>query len=875
MSDSITKAVPRYQVAEPARPQTGVAARWIKRVALLVVLLWIATEIISLAVQHTRLRRVLTSRMEAAFGRPVEVRSYGFSLWNGPALEANSVTVGEDPRFGQEYFLRAESMTVRLRWTSLLRGHLVLGTLSLTQPSLNLVRNPSGDWNLVDWLPRPAESPSSKVLVGPSLPFSPLRFDRIDVDGGRINFKNGDEKLPFAFVGVKGTVETDRPGRWLLNLDANPWRAAVAVQQAGTIHVSGDLGGTSSRLRPAALDISWTEASVSDVLRLVGGNDLGLRGALALAVNARTDEIGDGWTVKTRAQFQQVHRWDLAPRADNPSLDLSALLAWSPSAPYLEITNASLNAPHSQVNANGRLYWGRDTRVASRVIPPVQVVYTDAVIDLNDFLAWANAFRPGISPSLDVRGFARTHAAFSGWPPRLVNAAVSSGAVDLSGLDLRRPAHLSELSLRYDGAVVTFLPVTLNFGSPDDALRFESSAKSSQSASRILHLSANISDVHDVLAIAGALGWNLARGWDVSGPLRADLRWQGARYPWQSPPVGFINFGAGPGADVLRVPFLNLPVSQINAIAEWKPGARHISLASAEAFGARWSGTFDSRDPAGDWQFALAADHLAAADLDRWLNPAWRQSFLGRMLPFFNSRLPVSVAPENLRASGRLTLEQFALAPFVVHRLQGNLDIDGRRMEFTGATGQFYGGQIGGSLRADMQAQPSYHLDLDFSGVETPALIAATPLLAGLRADSASGQISFDAGGASRADLIASLTCQGSVRATSPELLNADFSNVFGARSTPAGTARFVAGSAAFTCAHGKIDFETLTLNTSAGSSANGSGTIDFSRNLDLRFRIRPASPLNADSSGDAFSLTGPLAAPNVVPAHPPVRRSR
>jgi hypothetical protein len=107
MSDSITKAVPRYEVAEPAPPQTGVAARWIKRVALLVVLLWIATEIISLAVQHTRLRRALTSRMEAAFGRPVEVRSYGFSLWNGPALEANSVTVGEDPRFGQEYFLRA------------------------------------------------------------------------------------------------------------------------------------------------------------------------------------------------------------------------------------------------------------------------------------------------------------------------------------------------------------------------------------------------------------------------------------------------------------------------------------------------------------------------------------------------------------------------------------------------------------------------------------------------------------------------------------------------------------------------------------------------------------------------------------------------
>src|SRR5271154_6122769 len=185
-SPTLTRAEPIEQA--PSRPRHW--SRWLKWILLLLCLVWIASEAISLTIQHTGLRRVLTARIEAAFGRPVDVGSYHFIVWSGPALEADSVTVGEDPRFGQEYFLRAESMTVRLRWTSLLRGHLVLGTLSLTQPSLNLVRNASGDWNLVDWLPRPAESASSKALVGPSLPFSPLRFDRIDVDGGRINFKN-------------------------------------------------------------------------------------------------------------------------------------------------------------------------------------------------------------------------------------------------------------------------------------------------------------------------------------------------------------------------------------------------------------------------------------------------------------------------------------------------------------------------------------------------------------------------------------------------------------------------------------------------------------------------------------------------------------
>ena len=260
------------------------------------------------------------------------------------------------------------------------------------------------------------------------------------------------------------------------------------------------------------------------------------------------------------------------------------------------------------------------------------------------------------------------------WPLRLVNASVSSNGIDFSGANLLRTAHLGPLQFRYDRGLVSLLPVSLAFGSPGSALQFESSAKLGRRATNAMRISGNVSDVRDVLAAAAAMGWNVAAGWDISGPVRADLLWQGGLYPWQVPPVGFINWGAGPGVAGLRAPFLNQAVGQINATTEWTPGARHITLASAQAFGARWSGTLDSRDPAGNWQFALSADHLAAADLDRWLNPAWRETFLGRMLPFLNPHSPTSAAPENLRASGRLTLDQFTLAPLVVRHLQGDLE---------------------------------------------------------------------------------------------------------------------------------------------------------------------------------------------------------
>ncbi len=862
MSDTFTETIPRDEAVEPAPPRTRASVRWIRRIVLLVVLLWIVSEGISLAIQHTGLRNLLTARLQSAFGRPVEVGSYDFSVLDGLALEANSVTVGEDPRFGQEYFLRADSITVRLRWTSLLRGRVEFGTLALTKPSLNLVRNPDGDWNLTQWLPQPAPRPAPRVPVGPAFPSTPLSFRRVEVDGGRINFKNGNEKLPFAFVGVKGTVETDRPGRWRMNLEATPWRAAVVMQQAGTIHLSGDLGGTSSRLRPAALDVNWYDASLSDVLRLASGNDDGIRGAFALQISAGTADNGDGWTAKTRAQLEQIHRWNFAPRPDNPSLDLDAHLAWSPSAPYLEITQATLDAPHSHAKANGRLYWRHETQLVKQSIVPVQVVYTDADMDVRDLLAWATAFHGSTAENLAVRGYAHAHAAIAEWPPRIVDAEISSEGAELSEPSLRRPARLGEVRFRYDHGAVSLAPVALSFSAPDDAVHFESTPKPGRTVSNSMHISANVSDVHDVIAAASVLGWNLAKGWDVSGPVRADLRWQGAEYPWRTPPVGSINWGAGPGVAVLRVPFLNQPIGNINAVSEWKPGSRHVAIASADTFGAHWNGTFDRVDSAPAWQFSLAGDRLSAADLDRWINPAWRESFLARMLPFLNSRPTAAAAPENLGAAGHLVLEQFTLAPLVVRKLQGDLRIEGRHITFANATGQFYGGQVSGSLDADLLAVPAYHADLDFSRIDAAALAAATPALAGITAKSAGGQISITAAGANRASLIASFACQGNATANAFQFFNI---------ALP----KFVSADASFSCSQRKIEFQTLSLASGTNAPAVGSGTIDFGRNLDLRFRSASSAHGNEDVSDRSFRLAGTLAAPKLITTPATPRRSR
>ena len=875
MSQTLSELELHSTPLDAARPRRRAWSRWTKWFVCLLILLWLADLGVSLLIRHTRLQRRLTARLEAVFGRSVEVGSYDFSLWGGPTLQAHSVIFGEDPRFGHEYFLRADSLTVRLRWQSFFRGHMELGAIALESPSLNLVRNSEGDWNVAEWLPKSA-GPASPSVPGPA-----VRFGRIDVASGRINFKRGDEKLPFALTNVNGYMEPDRSGRWTLNLEAVPTRAAVLLQQAGTIRVSGHVGGTSSRLRPAVLDLAWSQASLSDLLHLAHGYDFGVRGDLGLVVHAETQ--GDNWALQGRAELRRLHRWDFAARTDNPAVNVNAKMILYPLASGLDITEATIEAPHSFARADAHFAWPSaaepqlEAPSTSATTSPAQFEITQSQLDLSDVLAWIRAFHSDVAADVSLRGSASVRAGFSAWPLQLTSAAGAIANAELASARLRVPAHLSQTQFRYDHEMFSLLPATVSYGSSEGAVHVDAIAGVGQHEFPVYHLSGNLTQVRDLVATAGALGWNISRGWDLAGPVRCDLRWQGARFPWETQPVGTVEWGGEPGGASLLTPFLNQPVKQIRARAELKPGLRHIALTSADAFGARWTGTFDRHDLATGWQFALSTDALSASDLDRWLNPRWRQSFLDRMLPFLNSSSPANAVPENLRAEGRINIEEFALAPVTLHHLQSDVKIGGRHIEASSAKAQFFGGVLEGSLDAQLTATPAYRLNLDYSRVDLAALTAAFPTLADLFAGSASGEFTLDSGGGTRADLVSSLECRGNARIADARLQNINLLESMREADARPGVSAFPAATAVWACGNGKIIFQRLRFTGGAQDIA-ASGSVDFSRNLNLRLRSVPAGGATgtarpAAGAAQLFDLTGPVHSPNFQRVNSPARR--
>jgi uncharacterized protein involved in outer membrane biogenesis len=838
---------------------------WPKWVLFFLVLLWLASAGISVLIRHTPLQKVLTARLEAAFGRPVQVGGYHFTLWGGPTLEAQGVTFGEDPRFGHEYFLRAESLTVRLRWQGLMLGHLQLGTVSLSHPSLNLVRNSDGDWNLAEWLPKPSRAsgaPSTAASNPASAAVSSVRFRRIEVDSGRINFKRGDEKLPFALVHVTGYVEPAGPGRWTMDLEAIPTRSAVIVQQAGVFHVSGQMGGTSSRLRPAELNVSWSDASVPDVLRLARSSDYGIRGMLTLVMNARTEDRADGWTIQSRAEFRQLHRWDLALRTDNPAVNVTSKIHWNPMDSAIEITDAAIEAPHSQARVSGRIGWEAATGAVTPESAPVSIEVASSIVDLNDVLAWVRAFHSSVAGTISIRGFASANGNFSGWPLHINRAALSMDGADLTGSQLLVPLHLGNVEFRYDRGIATLLPVSLTFGASAGSLRMEASAKP-RTESPAFRLSGYLTQARDLVAAASAFGWNISRGWDLAGPLRCDLRWQDVAFPWRTQPTGAVDFGGEKTGMSLRTPFLNLPIDDIKAHADWKADSRHISVSSAAAFGANWSGSFERRG-AGEWLFTLSADRLDAAEVDRWLNPRWRESFLDRMLPFLNPRSPTNAVTDTLHAGGRITLEQFTLAPVVVRRLQGDLKVSGHHLELANARAQFYGGNFDASFDADFAANPAYRVNLEFARVDLAALSADSPALANNFAGSSSGVFALTARGTTKSDLLASLACKGKASMNDAEFRSLNLLESLREGAARPGRSGFRQAAATFTCANREIKFQDLLL-LSPSAEIEGFGSLDFSHNLDFRLRVIPSETSDRSARSSDYRVTGPLSSPQLT----------
>jgi hypothetical protein len=868
-----------------------------RNLTLAIVALVIASQAGVSALARTRwVHGHLIAHLERAFGRPVEVTHFNVRILPTPRLDADGVSVGEDPAFGYEYFLRAERLSASLRWTGLLRGHFEFGTLSLSRPSLILVRNRQGRWNLERWLPPARGSTAAAARVyGPPAIVPPVnRLQKIEIDEGRINFKNDADKVPFAFTSVSGSVEQISPGRWQLRLEAQPWRSGASLQSTGTVQVRGDLAGTSARLQPAEFSVHWDAVSLADLFRLLRGEDYGVRGVFALDATAKsgtfsghaggssTAETASGeWTFSLQARAAGIHRWDLTERPDNPRLNVGCKGRWNPTVGSVNAEEMSIEAPKSNL---------RGTASTSSGPPPGMELRVDSAgIQAEDLLAWYRAFHADVADGATAEQYFTGALKLRGWPLELEGAAFSSRGGEIKLPGMAEPIRIGAVQGGAEQAKFVIEPVRISLAPSKRGATAEiqnaaeiAFAHDFKTRAGGVSINGRVDKIENLLKLTAAFGRQINHGWELTGAATAALRWEWKERPLQ----GLWNGRVDMTKAQLVAAGLNRPLKFEQAAIEWKGGKRAAQIGRAAGFGANWSGeiteasTADADAGKAKWKFQLHADHLDAADLDRWVGPRARPNWLQRLLPsLLGGTAQGPAASELLRrvsAEGELRVDELTVERLKLEEVRAAGAVHDLKLDVSDSEAQWAGGKVHARVRAAFSPQPKYDVTIDMEGMnlaQLPPTVRVAQRFGGV----ASGTVHLMTEGVGREELLKNLTGKGDVHLKNVEFRGWDVNASVADGAPRTGTSLWTAGKGRFTLHDRSITVDGLRLD-SGEEETIVNGTVSFAQDADLTIETasagKPEKRVAAVvGAAHVLKITGPLDGPRVSVTVPAVRQ--
>ena len=245
----------------------------------------------------------------------------------------------------------------------------------------------------------------------------------------------------------------------------------------------------------------------------------------------------------------------------------------------------------------------------------------------------------------------------------------------------------------------------------------------------------------DVLTAAATFGKQLNRGWEWAGQTSANLQ-----RSWGNPATAGWNGQAEFLDGELQIAGLNQPIKIKSATLRWQKNAKTATLKSVEAYGGDWEGEIGenaaSSSDAGAvprWRFRLHGNSLTAADMDRWMGPRARPSWLQRLMPAMLGGSPGQPADagdllRRVNAEGDLTIDEFTLEKLRLKQVRAHASMHELRVQLDKCEAQWAGGALQGTVAAAFDAKPVYDLKFHANGVA----LAQIPL-AGKLADRFAG----------------------------------------------------------------------------------------------------------------------------------------
>ena len=265
------------------------------------------------------LKTPIERALARGLGRKVEVDQVSLTLFSGPGVSLDGVTIHEDSRAGIEPFAYANTLDARINLLSLLRGRLEFSSLDLNDATFNLVKPTGAPWNFQMLLSQTsAAGHAASPPVGPALPVIPATLPAIKMRGGRVNFKFAETKSVLYFDDTDLYVAPGEGGAVELRFSGVPSRTDQGAQNFGHFYVRGSATPSAAgqqfnfqvELEPSALDA---------VARLFDNGDAALKGLVSL--DAQVSGSPASLDVKGTLLLENAGEWRVGYKG---KLDLAA-----------------------------------------------------------------------------------------------------------------------------------------------------------------------------------------------------------------------------------------------------------------------------------------------------------------------------------------------------------------------------------------------------------------------------------------------------------------------------------------------------------------------------------------------------------------------
>ncbi len=667
-------------------------------------------------VNVNRYRGRIAGAISRALGREVTVSNIELKLLPRPGVVLDNFVVAENPSYGAEPMLRADTVTVYLRLTSLWRGRLEIGTLDLDNPSLNLVRRADGHWNLEELVERASQS--SPAPTAKKRPQTRPRFPYVEASSGRINFKLGNVKKAFAFTDADFALWLESENLWGFRVEARPVRTDVAINDTGTLKLDGRFQRAPNlRETPIYLKLNFNDGPLGQLTKLFYGRDRGWRGdvrggailtgtpaALGITLDAQVDDfrrydiaLGEALRLRTHctATYSSMNDSLYDVRCESPVG--AGLLrvrgdaqGWGPGGGY-EWDIAEDHIPAARVVAFAR-HAKKDLPVDLTATGEVEAVFSVRKPP-GSAAQWSGG---GRTSSLALQANVLKQKLELGE----VQFAIPSNKPEAAGSKRKRSTRQAKPPITHAGFQLVVEPFAMPLGAPSPA----TGSGEIDAEHYSLHVSGG-AELGRLLNVAQAFGIGTP-GIGLAGVAQVDVGTVGSWTGFASPaPSGKIQVRTAT-AELQGVSEPLLIDSASVLLADQLVNVTSFSGAFSQGTELTGSASFPVHCTTPEncvLQFDVRSSDASLARVNQLLNPAFSRQ------PWYHL-LSIGKRNDNallkLRARGHFSVPHFALGSVIASNVDGSLELASGKLRIHELRADLLGGHQDGSWLADFTVSP-------------------------------------------------------------------------------------------------------------------------------------------------------------------------